>query len=110
MSYLVGLHGFQHSEASHVDDTNQVTLTGTWIQVHQRHDVLRILSGWRVSCDVDDLQEIRKKIQLATSKTFLLIVTHLVNQATARGVNVQSHVGVVALNCWWCCFADHFVV
>ena len=57
LSYLVRLHRFQHSEAPHIDNANQMTLPCTWIQVHQWHDVLRELSVRRVSSNVDDLNK-----------------------------------------------------
>jgi hypothetical protein len=55
MAYLVRLHRFQQSEAADVDDTNLMSHAGAGIQVHQRHDVLRELSIWRVSSDVHNL-------------------------------------------------------
>lgn len=41
--HLVGLHGFEHAEAPDVDDSDLVSLAGTWVEVHQGHDVLRVL-------------------------------------------------------------------
>lgn len=54
-SYLVSLHGFQHTETSHVNYTNLMTLTSAWIQVHQWHDVLGELCSWRVCRKVHNL-------------------------------------------------------
>lgn len=55
LSHLVRLHGFQHSEASDVDDTDLVTETSAWVEIHQRHDVLRELSVFSVCGDVHNL-------------------------------------------------------
>lgn len=57
--YLVSLHGFQHTEATDVDDTDLVTLTRSWVQIHQRHNVLGVLPGRQISSDVHNLPDKR---------------------------------------------------
>jgi hypothetical protein len=54
-SYLVGLHRFKHAEATNVDNANLMTLASSRIEIHQWHDVLRVLCIGRVSGDVHNL-------------------------------------------------------
>lgn len=55
-THLVRLHRFQHAEAADVDNANLVALTGARVEVHQRHNVLRVLSVRAIGSDVHNLQ------------------------------------------------------
>lgn len=56
-THLVRLHRFKHAEAADVDHANLMALASTRVQVHERHDVLRVLGIRAISGNVHNLKK-----------------------------------------------------
>lgn len=102
-THLVRLHRLEHAEAADVDHANLMALASSWVEVHQRHDVLRVLGIGPVSSNVHNLKEksIKKRFCDDLSQH-----AYLIDEPETRRVDVQAdvdeisfHAGSLVLDC-----------